>query len=134
MRIVLDTNILISFLIGKAIPRLQTILADDRVRLVTSSEQVMELLEVTGRKKFERYFSVDDIEEMLNLISDKSDLVSPQRRATECRDSKDNFLLDICVSGNSDYLITGDFDLLVLNPYKNVQIINIREFEEFLNR
>ena len=46
---------------------------------------------------------------------------------------KDNFILDLCVSGNTDYLITGDGDLLVLNPFRGVEIINFRLFGEILS-
>jgi len=47
----------------------------------------------------------------------------------ECRDVKDNFLLDLSVLGNADYLITGDVDLLVLNPFNNIQIISYNSFQ-----
>ena len=46
----------------------------------------------------------------------------------DCRDPKDNFLLDLSVAGKANYLITGDEDLLVLNPYRNTKIVNYRDF------
>ena len=42
-------------------------------------------------------------------------------------------LLD-CVSGNADYLVTGDEDLLVLNPFKGIQIIDYNSFQNILEK
>ena len=50
-----------------------------------------------------------------------------------CRDPKDDKFLELAVSGNADYIITGDDDLLELNPFQNVKIITSREFLEFFN-
>ncbi len=47
---------------------------------------------------------------------------------TECRDPKDNKYLELAVSGRADYLITGDQDLLILNPWRNLKIITAPEF------
>jgi predicted nucleic acid-binding protein len=40
-----------------------------------------------------------------------------------CRDPKDNMLLELAVSGKADVIVTGDTDLLVLNPFKNIAIL-----------
>ncbi len=45
-----------------------------------------------------------------------------------CRDPKDDKLLELAVSGNADFLVTSDKDLLVLNPFRGVEIITPREF------
>ncbi|WP_079680589.1 putative toxin-antitoxin system toxin component, PIN family [Planktothrix sp. PCC 11201] len=46
----------------------------------------------------------------------------------ECRDPKDNKYLELAVSGNADYIITGDKDLLVLNPFRAISIITVDQF------
>ncbi|MGD0154370.1 MAG: putative toxin-antitoxin system toxin component, PIN family [Thermacetogeniaceae bacterium] len=43
---------------------------------------------------------------------------------SDCRDAKDNMILEAAVYGNADYLITGDEDLLTLNPYRWIKILN----------
>jgi uncharacterized protein len=48
------------------------------------------------------------------------------------RDSKDNFLLELAVSSNANYLITGDKDLLELNPFRNTLILTPAEFDNIL--
>ena len=45
-----------------------------------------------------------------------------------CRDKNDNDIIALALSNKVDYLITGDNDLLVLKKYKNIKIINPREF------
>ncbi len=45
-----------------------------------------------------------------------------------CHDRKDDKILELAVSGEADYIITGDQDLLVLNPFQNIAIIFIQEF------
>ncbi|WP_369816668.1 putative toxin-antitoxin system toxin component, PIN family [Cyanobacterium sp. IPPAS B-1200] len=45
-----------------------------------------------------------------------------------CRDSKDNCFLDLAVSGKADFIISGDDDLLVLNPFEDIPIITVQVF------
>jgi uncharacterized protein len=45
-----------------------------------------------------------------------------------CRDPKDNKFLELAVSGNADFIITGDEDLLVLNTFRNIEIISVNDF------
>jgi len=47
-----------------------------------------------------------------------------------CRDLKDNFLLSLAVDGKADYLLTGDNDLLALNPFKDTHIVTFSAFLE----
>ena len=46
-----------------------------------------------------------------------------------CRDGKDNFLLEVALEGEADYLVTGDEDLLVLDPFHNTKIVKPKDFE-----
>lgn len=45
-----------------------------------------------------------------------------------CRDPKDDKFLELAVNGNADYIVTGDRDLLVLNPFQNIAILSVSEF------
>ena len=56
---------------------------------------------------------------------------SPDESITACRDSKDNKFLELAVAANASCIITGDKDLLVLHPFKNIPILSS---SEFLNR
>lgn len=132
IRAVIDTNIWIAFLIGKTLSGLREAILKDSIKILFSEELFVELIEVLRRPKFSRYFSQEDIEELISLLHCKTELVAVQDQVAECRDPKDNFLLELCLSGNADWLITGDEDLLVLNPFRGVKIINYRMFQEML--
>ena len=49
-------------------------------------------------------------------------------KITVCRDPKDNKFLELAVAGNADCLITGDKDLLILNPFRGIKIISPSDF------
>ena len=133
IRVVIDSNIWIGFVIGKALSGLSEAL-NDRIRILFSEELFDELVEVLQRPKFKKYFSQNDIMELISLIHLITERIEIKERFEDCRDPKDNFLLDLCVSGNADYLITGDDDLLALNPFRGVEIINYRNFREILQK
>lgn len=134
LRVVIDTNLWISFLIGKTLAGLTEALARDEVCLLFSEELFEEFLTVVQRPKFARYFSADDVRELIALLQVKMTWVDVTEKYDDCRDAKDNFLLDLSVSGQADYLVTGDGDLLDLNPFHGTHIITYREFEQLLHK
>lgn len=134
IRVVIDTNVWIGFLIGKTLSGLSEALINDNIRILFSDELFDELVEVLQRPKFQKYFSQNDIMELISLIHLKTERVEINERFADCRDPKDDFLLDLCVSGEADYLITGDDDLLALNPFRDVEIINYRDFSDILQK
>lgn len=107
-KIILDTNLWISFLISKDFSKLDKILFSGKCRLVFSEELMQEFLQVAGRPKFRKYFSPDDLE----TIEEYADFVQVTTVTTECRDPKDNFLLSLAIDAKADYLLTGDSHLL----------------------
>lgn len=134
IRVVIDTNIWISFLIGKTLTSLADIIIDDKIQIIFSDEQFDELIDVIHRPKFQKYFSPEIIHEFISLFISKIEFVEITEHFQDCRDTKDNFLLDLIVSGKANYLVTGDKDLLVLNPFKGTQIIDYRSFQEIIDK
>ncbi len=132
IRVVLDTNIWISFLIGKTLSSLSSAILDEAVTILFSEELFNELIEVLHRAKFKKYFSRQDISELILLLRFKTEQIEITHHFLDCRDPKDNFLLDLCVSGNANYLVTGDDDLLIMNPFHKVKIINYNLFQDIL--
>jgi predicted nucleic acid-binding protein len=53
---------------------------------------------------------------------------------TECRDKKDDKFLALAISGQADFIVTGDEDLLVLNPFREVVIMSPADFFERINK
>ncbi|MBJ7427740.1 MAG: putative toxin-antitoxin system toxin component, PIN family [Bacteroidia bacterium] len=127
-RIIIDTNLWISFLITKDFAKIDEILFSRHGILVFNQELLDEFLEVARRPKFRRFFSTTDIEELLETIDEYADFVKVQTQIEICRDPKDNFLLSSSVDGNADYLLTGDKDLLELTKFGKTTIITISDF------
>jgi putative PIN family toxin of toxin-antitoxin system len=132
MRAVIDTNIWISFLFGKLLSGLDDYLLDGLLDVVISDEQLEEIITVLKRPKFRKHFSSDDIEEFLSLIYKTARVVKVHHTIKDCRDEKDNFILETAIRGRADYIVTGDKDLLVLNPYKGKETISFSAFEKIL--
>ena len=127
-RIVIDTNIFISFLISDSYSKLDKFLRENKLRLIFSEELLNEILEVVSRPKMKKYFSNQDVTKLLDGISEHADLVDVTSEINICRDKKDNFLLSLCVDSQADYLLTGDEDLLVIKKFKKTSIIKIGEY------
>lgn len=127
-KVIIDTNLWISFLLTKDLSKFDTIIADKKLILVFSEELVEEFLEVTQRSKFRKYFAVDDIEDLLLKIRNRATFINVKSNIIACRDPKDNFLLSLAVDGQATHLITGDKDLLVLGKFAQTKILTIHEY------
>lgn len=127
-RIIIDTNLWISFLITKDFTKLDEIIFSRNGILIFSQELLDEFLEVARRPKFRRFFSSTDIEEILETIEEYAEFVKVQTQIEVCRDPKDNFLLSLSIDGNADVLLTGDKDLLEINKFGETIILTISEF------
>jgi uncharacterized protein len=65
---------------------------------------------------------------MIYCLKVRSKLVDVTTESSECRDYKDNFLLNLAIDSKADYLITGDEDLLVIKKIKKTKIILWADF------
>jgi uncharacterized protein len=127
--IVLDANVIISaFLFKKGKPRQVLEIAKNNYLIILSDSIIQELREVLHRPKFDRYLALDIREDLLNTLIESSLIIQPDEVIIECRDPKDNKYLELAVSGNAHYIITGDDDLLVLNPFREIKIIKVDDF------
>jgi hypothetical protein len=133
-RVVLDTNLWINFLISKRQDELDILLESKKVTLIFSDELLGEFLEVSERPKFMKFFKKSDIEELLNQLSNFAELIEVKSDLRKCRDPKDDFLLNLCVDGKADFLITGDTDLLVLERIESTQIVTWQDFVSHFNK
>jgi putative PIN family toxin of toxin-antitoxin system len=127
-RIIIDTNLWISFLITNDFNKLDHFLNSDKYLVVFSDELFNEFLEVVHREKFARYFNDLNIKILVEIINEKALFVKVFSIVNVCRDVKDNFLLSLAIDGDVDYLITGDNDLLILKHYKKTSILTINDF------
>lgn len=127
-RIILDTNLWISFLISKKLKLIDELIKYDKVVLVFSEESITEFLEAANRPKFKKYFSKSEIEELIKYFDEYGILIKVTSDINICRDKKDNFLLNLAKDSNAEFLVTGDYDLLVLEKIDNTQIIIFKDF------
>ena len=94
-----------------------------------SNEILDEFKEVIFRKKFDRYFvSHEERLELLNELESSIKQFFPSEVITACRDPKDNKFLELAIAANASCIITGDKDLLILNPFRNIPILNAVDF------
>lgn len=123
-RFVVDTNVLISALLfNNSVPFRAIELAEKQGIILYSEATLNELEQVLNRKKFNKYLSLEDRQVFLLKFISASELVSITEKIAVCRDEKDNKFLELAVSGNANVIVTGDLDLLVLNPFQSVGII-----------
>lgn len=123
-RFVIDTNTLVSrMLVPESVPAKAVSIAIRTGKVLVSEDTLVELSEVLSRKKFDPYVSIEDRQEFIRYLARICETVEIVRRIDVCRDTKDNKFLELAVNGNADMIITGDNDLLVLNPFENIRII-----------
>lgn len=126
---VLDTNTLISaFLLPNSTSRKAIDKAISFGIVAISNDTINEFSDTFIRAKFDKYLSIELKLEIIEEFKFISKLVTPNVLITDCRDAKDNKFLELAVSFKAKYLITGDEDLLILNPFKNISIISASTF------
>ena len=129
MRIVIDTNIWISYLISRKLDFIDLLLKTSQIEILYSDHSIQELTEVGSRKKFSKLIPPEKLFIIIEAIKGFGIRVETFSNFDSSRYAKDNFLLELAVDGNADYLITGDKDLLILNPCKTVKIVTIAAFK-----
>ena len=127
-RVIVDTNLWISFLLTRDFARLDALLATEKLTLLFSQELLNEFVAVAQRPKFKKYFSLANLEELLLQLSTKAEFITVTSTVEICRDAKDNFLLSLAVDGKATHLLTGDKDLLVLKRQNKTRILTIAEY------
>jgi putative PIN family toxin of toxin-antitoxin system len=133
-KIIVDTNIWISFLIGKSLNKLQYYINSNTIGIVTCNEQIQELIEVFKKPKIQKFFTKEQVAEFFDLLDESSEIIVIKTKVDLCRDAKDNYLISLAIDAMADFLITGDNDLLVLNKVGNTKIINFRDFESLFTK
>jgi putative PIN family toxin of toxin-antitoxin system len=124
-RIVVDTNVLVSrLLLPESIAGRAVRSAADAGQLLDSDATMQELAEVVGRAKFDPYLSIAERQEFIRLLGRIVELVPIMRQVRACRDPRDDKFLEVAVNGRADLMITGDRDLLALDPFMGISIVS----------
>jgi putative PIN family toxin of toxin-antitoxin system len=121
-RIIIDTNLWVSFLLTNDFSKLDKIFANKHVTLLFSQVLLDEFIEVAQRPKFKKYFSLTDLENLLLQIKNEAEFIEVTSDIKLCRDPKDDFLLSLENDGKATHLITGDKDLLDIKNFGKTKI------------
>ena len=126
---IFDTNVWISFLIGKRLSFIKNYISSGQITIVITEQLLREIKVVTSRERLKKYFPHESVNELLELLETIAEKVEIKPTYFINRDPKDNFLLDLIDFSKADYLVTGDKDLLVHNPFKSATILTPANFE-----
>ncbi len=128
-RFVFDTNVIVSALLLKqSVARQVFDKALEQGKLLVSQATVEELNAVLRRKGFDQYVQEDERIQFITALVREAILVEITETIKECRDAKDNKFLELAVNGNAACIVSGDDDLLVLNPFRGIPVLTPRQF------
>lgn len=136
MRVIVDTNILLSALINPHGLPAQLIDAwrGARFELVTSRDQLLELGEVARRPELRKYVIPARAGRFINDLRELATVLSRLPRVDRSRDPGDNFLLAMAEASAADYLVSGDKrDVLALESHDRTRIVTTRQLLAVLN-
>lgn len=131
--IVVDTNVLISAVVfPKSVSALAVKKALIDYELYLSKATFDEFVEVIRRDKFRKFLAnrPDERNAFIQDLRDFGIFVEPTHSVTDCRDPRDNKFLEVALTCNAIFLVSGDKDLTVLNPYHGIEILTPAEFLE----
>jgi hypothetical protein len=129
-RIIIDTNVWISFLIGKELQNLKGLIVNDKIKIISTDQLINEIKLVTSRDKLKKYFNQDKVTDLISLLDILTHKVKLKKIDKICRDPKDDFLLALSKESKANYLITGDKDLLDIKVYGRTKIVTVKQFKE----
>ncbi|MCP4749838.1 MAG: putative toxin-antitoxin system toxin component, PIN family [Proteobacteria bacterium] len=129
MRVVIDTNVIVSYILGSRLApkKVLDLVGDDSIVPVLSKEILNEVSLTLSKDKIRKYLIEErKTEVMVYLYSAMA--VEIDNVVDQSRDKDDNMALETAHKGNAKYIITGDQDLLVLKQYKGISIVTPNDF------
>jgi putative PIN family toxin of toxin-antitoxin system len=130
MRIVVDTNVFVSAALkDKSIPSIALHLAAQRDVLLKSAATEAQLFDVIMRPCLLPLIA-PATSDWFRLLMAKAELITITENVAACRDSTDDKFLELAVSGRADLILTGDADLLVLDPFRGISIVSPATFTQ----
>ncbi len=127
MRVLLDTNVLVSALIKKGKPRilLDSALAEHH-KLIISRPIVEELSKVLADKRIRRYVTAEDAAAFIRLLAASSMTVDTRSRFSILH-TPDDVILWTAYDGQAELIVTGDGHLLSLGSFKGIKIVSVSD-------
>jgi uncharacterized protein len=123
MRVVVDTNVFVSAALkDKSFPALALHVVGQRGTLLKSAATERQLFEVLARPQLAALIDRASIDHINKLMA-AAEPVTITDRIVACRDATDDKFLELAVNGKADVIVSGDADLLVLNPFRDIPIV-----------
>jgi uncharacterized protein len=130
-RVVLDTNIIISSVLGGALVLILEKWDERKFTVVVTTDVISEYFEVLNRPKFN--LKQETIDKITRFIYQFSEFVVPEEEIRFIEDDpKDDKFLEAAVSGKVDFIVSGDSHLLAIKEFRSIPIITGREFLDWL--
>jgi len=118
MRVVVDTNVFVSALLkDKSLPAMAVHLIEKRGHLLKSTATEQQLFDVLARPYFRDLISPASLPWLKTLFA-SAEPINITERIAACRDPTDDKLLELAVNGRADFIVSGDADLLALDPFR----------------
>ena len=129
MRVVIDTNVLISAIFWTGKPKqLLNRVRHEEITFVTSNDLLNELKEILIRRDKPFHLSDNEADQVVETMRGVAEVVKIHSRITVCHDEMDNKVLACAVDGKAEYIISGDIHLLGLGSFKSIRIMTVSDF------
>lgn len=122
--IVFDASAVVSAALREnSVPERALLRAEEIDVFALSAEVDAEIAEVLSRPRFATAISSMRRARILDVVRGEAVWFSPIQRVTDCRDDKDNKYLELALASGADMIVTGDADLLVLDPWRGIRVL-----------
>jgi uncharacterized protein len=127
--IVLDTSVLISAaLFPGSVPGQAVIFAFEHFDVAACGAMLAELKASLEKPKHQKYASIEKRLHFYDIFKANTQAVTVIESITACRDPKDDMVLELAVAAGSLIIVSGDKDLLTMNPFRGIEILSPRQF------
>ena len=89
---------------------------------------MQELADALAEAKFDRYVTVEQRLQFIRLIANIAEFVPIIHPVRQCRDPKDDKFLEVALNGRANLIVTGDEDLLAMNPWRGIVIVSAKDY------
>ena len=130
MKIIIDTNLWISLIIGKRLSEMRTLCNHKSVVVYICDELLTEFMRIASCDRIKKYAPEERTKETMNLMCVSCKKVAIENKAVShlLRDTNDLYLLSLADTIGADYILTGDKDLLTLQTHNKTKIVTYNEF------
>jgi len=135
-KIIIDTNLWISLLIGKRLSELHSLCNSDKIEIYVCDELETEFRKIASQGKIRKYTTNERVIQTLDLMKASciSRSIEKSFVLSDLRDVDDLFLIALAETVNADFILTGDKDLLSIKHHHQTKIVTYKEFEAFIRQ